>query len=282
MPIRRVKPITNAQRGLTYLDTSDLTRKKPEKRLVRGAKKSGGRNNIGRMTVRRRGGGHKRLYRTVDFKRFDKDGVPARIAALEYDPNRNCRLHLLVYADGEKRYVIAAHGVEVGQAVHSGAKAEAKPGNNLELRGIPVGLQVHCVELTPGRGAQLARGAGVACTLSAKEGDYALLTLPSGEMRKVHVRCRATVGQVGNADANLVKIGKAGRNRHLGKRPKVRGSAMNPVAHPMGGGEGRRAGGRHPRSPWGQLAKGGNTRQRRKGSSRFIVRGRKRGRQVGR
>lgn len=282
MPIRRVKPVTNGQRGLTYLDTSDLTRKPPEKRLVRGQKKSGGRNNVGRMTVRRRGGGHKRRYRMVDFRRFDKDGVPGRITALEYDPNRNCRLHLLVYADGEKRYVPAAHGVEVGQVLHSGAKAEAKPGNNLELRQIPVGLQVHCVELTPGRGAQLARGAGAACTLSAKEGDYALLTLPSGEMRKVHSRCRATVGQVGNLDANLVKIGKAGRNRHLGKRPKVRGSAMNPVAHPMGGGEGRRAGGRHPRSPWGQLAKGGKTRQRRKGSSRFIVRGRKRGRQVGR
>lgn len=282
MPIRRVKPTSNARRGLSYLDTSDLAAKKPERRLVRGMRKSGGRNNLGRMTMRRRGGGHKRRYRAVDFRRSDKDGVPARVAALEYDPNRNARLHLLVYADGDKRYVPAALGVEVGQAVLSGPSAEPKSGNNMELRSIPVGLAVHCVELTPGRGAQMARGAGTMCTLSAKEGDYALLTLPSGEMRRVHVRCRATVGQVGNLDANLVRIGKAGRNRHLGRRPKVRGSAMNPVSHPMGGGEGRRAGGRHPVSPWGQPAKGGKTRQRRKTSGRFIARGRKRGRQVGR
>jgi large subunit ribosomal protein L2 len=282
MPIRRVKPTSNARRGASYLDTSDLTRKRPEKRLTRGAGKTGGRNNLGRLTMRRRGGGHKRLHREVDFRRHDKDGIPARVAALEYDPNRNARLHLLVYADGEKRYIPAAHGVAVGQTLVSGEGAEPKPGNNLELRSIPVGLGVHCVELTPGRGAQLARGAGAQCVLSAKEGEYALLTLPSGEMRRVHVRCRATVGQVGNLDANLVKLGKAGRSRHLGRRPKVRGSAMNPVSHPMGGGEGRRAGGRHPVSPWGQLAKGGNTRQRRKTSGRFIVRGRKRGRQVGR
>ena len=281
MPIRRVKPMTNGQRGLSYIDTSDLTRKKPERRLVKGLTKSGGRNNLGRMTVRRRGGGAKRRYRKVDFRRADKDGVPAKVAALEYDPNRNARLHLLHYLDGEKRYVLAAHGVKVGQMVHNGPKAEPKTGNNMELRNIPVGLTVHAIEMVPGRGAQLCRAAGTQATLSAKEGKYALLTLPSGEMRRVPSRCRATIGQVGNIDYSLMKWGKAGRIRHMGRRPKVRGSAMNPVAHPMGGGEGRRAGGRHPRSPWGKFSKGGNTRNPRKGSSRMIVRGRKRGKQVG-
>ena len=281
MPIRRVKPMTNGQRGLSYIDTSDLTRKAPEKRLTRGLRKSGGRNNLGRMTVRRRGGGHKRRYRQIDWRRSDKDGIPATIKALEYDPNRNARLHLLVYADGEKRYVLAAHGLKIGQKVFAGETAEPKPGNNLALKNIPVGLVVHAVELTPGRGAQMARSAGTHCVLSAKEGKYALLTLPSGEMRRVHLRCRATIGQVGNIDYSLMKWGKAGRRRHMGRRPKVRGSAMNPVAHPMGGGEGRRAGGRHPRSKWGQLSKGGNTRKKGKASNRFIVRGRKRGKQVG-
>lgn len=281
MAIRRVKPITNGQRGLSYLDTSDLTKKRPEKRLTRGLRKSGGRNNRGRMTVRRRGGGAKRLYRMIDWKRNDKDGIPAKVGALEYDPNRNARLHLLVYADGEKRYVLAANKVKVGQQVMSGPKAEPKPGNNMELKNIPVGLWVHGVEMVPGKGAQMARGAGAYCILSAKEGELALLTLPSGEMRRVNIRCRATIGQVGNIDYSLMKIGKAGRSRHMGRRPKVRGSAMNPVAHPMGGGEGRRSGGRHPRSPWGQLSKGGNTRKKRKPSNRFIVRGRKRGKQVG-
>ena len=281
MPIRRVKPMTNAQRGLSYMDTSDLTRKRPEKRLTKGLRKSGGRNNLGRMTVRRRGGGHKRLYRQIDWKRRDKDGIPATVKALEYDPNRNARLHLLVYADGDKRYVLATHGVKVGAKVMNGPKAEPKPGNNMELRHIPVGLPVHAIELVAGRGAQLARSAGTVCTLSAKEGKYALLLLPSGEMRRIHHKCRATIGQVGNIEYNLMKIGKAGRKRHMGRRPKVRGSAMNPVAHPMGGGEGRRAGGRHPRSKWGQLSKGGNTRNPRKQSSKLIVRGRKRGKQVG-
>ena len=281
MAIRRVKPITNGQRGLSYLDTSDLTKKKPEKRLVKGLRKKGGRNNNGRITCRHRGGGAKRLYRQVDFRRHDKDGIPARVGALEYDPNRNARLHLLVYADGEKRYVLAANKVEVGQTVMNGPTAEPKPGNNMELKNIPVGLWVHNIEMVPGRGAQMARSAGSYAILSAKEGELALLTLPSGEMRRVNIRCRATVGQVGNVDYSLVKIGKAGRKRHMGFRPTVRGSAMNPVAHPMGGGEGRRAGGRHPRSKWGKPSKGGNTRQKRKTSSRFIVRGRKRGKQVG-
>jgi large subunit ribosomal protein L2 len=282
MPIRRVKPTTNARYSITFLDTSDLTKKRPEKRLVEGIRKHGGRNNHGHLTMRHRGGGHKRLYRHVDFHRADKDGIPAKVVALEYDPNRNARLHLLQYQDGEKRYVLAVHGVEIGAVLHSGAKAEPKPGNNLALGTIPVGLQVHAVELTPGRGAQLARGAGSHCVLGAKEGDYALLTMPSGEMRRVHVNCRATVGQVGNLDANLVVIGSAGRARRMGIRPYVRGSAQNPVSHPMGGGEGRRAGGRHPVSKWGVLSKGGRTRKRRKPSNRFIVRGRKRGPQVGR
>jgi len=282
MPIRRVKPTTNARRKITFLDTSDLTKKRPEKRLTVGLRKSGGRNNHGRTTARHRGGGHKRLYRIIDWRRGDKDGIPAKVVALEYDPNRNARLHLLQYADGEKRYVLAAHKVDVGQTVMSGPEAEPKPGNCMQLKNIPTGLQVHAVEMVPGRGAQMARGAGAVCTLSAKEGRYALLILPSGEMRRVHVDCRATIGQVGNLDANLVVVGKAGRKRHMGRRPRVRGSAMNPVAHPMGGGEGRRSGGRHPRSKWGKFSKGGNTRRPRKGSSRLIVRGRKRGKQVGR
>ena len=282
MPIRRVKPTSNARRGMSYLDTSDLTKKRPERRLTEGLRKSGGRNNHGRITCRHRGGGHKRLYRIIDWKRADKDGVPAKVIAHEYDPNRNARLHLLQYIDGERRYVLATHKVVVGQSVLSGPKAEPKAGNSMLLRDIPTGLIVHAVELVPGRGAQLARGAGAYCTLGAKDGKYALLTLPSGEMRRVRLDCRATIGQVGNVDANLVKIGKAGRKRHMGIRPTVRGSAMNPVAHPMGGGEGRRSGGRHPRSPWGKPAKGGNTRNKRKASSRLIVRGRKRGKQVGR
>jgi large subunit ribosomal protein L2 len=282
MPIRRVKPTSSARRKITFLETGDLTKKKPEKRLTRGMRKSGGRNNHGHVTIRHRGGGHKRLYRVIDWKRNGKDGVPAKVVAHEYDPNRNARLHLLQYADGERRYVLAVNGLELGTVVSNGASAEPKPGNCMALKHIPVGLQVHCVELVPGRGAQMARGAGSACTLGAKEGGYALLTLPSGEMRRVNVECRATIGQVGNIDANLVVIGKAGRKRHMGRRPEVRGSAMNPVAHPMGGGEGRRAGGRHPVSPWGVPAKGGNTRKPRKGSSRMIVRGRKRGKHVGR
>jgi large subunit ribosomal protein L2 len=282
MPIRRVKPTTNARYGITFLETSDLTKKRPEKRLVEGIRRHGGRNNHGRVTMRRRGGGHRRLYRLVDFRRRDKDGIPAKVVALEYDPNRNARLHLLQYADGEKRYILAVHGLDLGTTVLSGPTAEPKPGNSLPLSLIPVGLQVHAVEMVPGKGAQIARGAGSACVLGAKEGDHALLTLPSGEMRRVLQTCRATVGQVGNLDANLVVVGKAGRHRHMGVRPHVRGSAQNPVSHPMGGGEGRRAGGRHPVSKWGVLSKGGNTRPPRKTSSRYIVRGRKRGPQVGR
>ena len=282
MPIRRVRPTSNGRRSITFLDTSDLTRKRPERTLTEGMRKQGGRNNYGKVTIRFRGGGHKRLYRTVDWTRRDKDGIPATVTALEYDPNRNSRLHLLQYADGEKRYVVATHGVAIGTVVTNGPKAEPKPGNCLALESIPVGLQVHSLELTPGRGAQLCRGAGSAATLSAKEGDWAIVTLPSGEMRKVLLVCRATVGQVGNLDANLVVWGKAGRTRWKGRRSHGRGSAQNPVSHPMGGGEGRRNGGRHPVSKWGVLSKGGNTRDDKKSSNRRILRGRKRGPRVGR
>ncbi len=282
MPIRHVRPLTNGTRQITYLVNADLTRgKKPERRLLERLPKSGGRNNHGRVTMRHLGGGERRHFRVIDWKRT-KDGVPAKVAAIEYDPNRNARIALLHYADGDKRYIVAPLGVEVGHAVMNGPTAEAKPGNCLPLRNIPVGLTVHAVELVPGRGAQMVRSAGTGAVLTAKEGDHALLTLPSTEMRRVHLACRATVGQVGNLDANLVVLGTAGRKRHLGRRPEVRGSAMNPVSHPMGGGEGRRAGGRHPVSKWGVLSKGGNTRQRRKVSGRMIVRGRRRGPQVGR
>ena len=282
MPIRRLRPTSHGTRQITYLDNSDLTRGvKPEKSLTEALPKTGGRNNHGHLTMRHIGGGHKRKYRVIDWRR-DKDGIPAKVASIEYDPNRNARIALLHYADGDKRYVLAPLGLEVGREVMSGEKAEAKLGNCLALRHIPVGLTVHAVEMVPGRGAQMVRSAGSGAILSAREGDYALLVLPSSENRRVRLDCRATVGQVGNVDSNLVVIGKAGRKRHMGRRPEVRGSAMNPVSHPMGGGEGRRAGGRHPVSKWGQLSKGGNTRKPRKASSRLIVRGRKRGPQVGR
>jgi large subunit ribosomal protein L2 len=282
MAIRRVRPTSNGTRQITFLDNRDLTRgKRPEKGLLEALPKTGGRNNHGHLTMRHIGGGHRRMYRVIDWRR-DKDRIPARVVSIEYDPNRNARIALLHYRDGEKRYILAPLGVEVGRELQSGPQAEAKPGNCLPLRNIPVGLTVHAVELVPGRGAQMVRSAGTGAILTAREGDHALLVLPSTENRKVHVDCRATVGQVGNLDANLVVLGKAGRKRNMGRRPEVRGSAMNPIAHPMGGGEGRRSGGRHPVSKWGVLSKGGKTRQRRKTSSRLIVRGRKRGPQVGR
>ena len=226
------------------------------------------------MTIRHRGGGAKRAYRLIDWKR-NKDGVPAKVHAIEYDPNRTANIALLHYLDGEKRYIIAPAGLKVGSMLESGQQVEPLVGNAMPLGSVPLGMEVHCVELQPGRGGQLARSAGLAARLVAKEGRYATLVLPSGEMRKVLLTCRATVGSVGNADHQHVKIGKAGRNRHLGRRPRVRGSAMNPIAHPMGGGEGRRSGGRHPMSPWGKPSKGGRTRKHKKSSSAFIVRGRK-------
>jgi len=273
MPLRSFKPTSPGIRFKTVLDFSEVTKTRPEKSLVHGMTRSGGRNNEGHETVRFRGGGHKRLYRIIDFKR-DKRNVPAKVAAIEYDPNRSARIALLHYADGEKRYILAPLGLTVGQTVIAAEKAEIMPGNALPLANIPVGAMVHNVELKPGRGGQLARAAGAAAQVMAKEGKYVTLRLPSGEMRLVLASCWATVGQVGNLDHANVSIGKAGRSRWLGRRPHVRGTAMNPVDHPHGGGEGRTKGGRHPVTPWGQPTKGYKTR-RNKRTDRFIVKRRK-------
>lgn len=269
MPVRKPKPTSPGRRFQTVADFSDLTRKEPEKSLLAGKKRSSGRNVHGRITSRHRGGGHKRRYRVVDFRR-NKDGIPARVAAIEYDPNRNARLALLHYADGEKRYILAPVGLEVDDRVESGSRAEIRPGNALPLRNIPSGTTVHAVELRPGGGAKLGRSAGTAIQLMTKEGSLALLRLPSGEMRNVPLDARATVGQVGNTEAELVKVGKAGRNRWKGVRPQTRGVAMNPVDHPLGGGEGKSSGGRHPVSPWGKPE--GRTRRKKKSSNQYIVR----------
>ncbi len=278
MGIKHYKPTSPGRRHGSVLDFAEITRNEPEKSLLAPWKSSGGRNNLGRITSRRRGGGSKRKYRIIDFKR-NKDGVPAKVASIEYDPNRSAFIALLHYADGEKRYILAPRGIQVGDRVYSGEEPDPEigfqPGVCLPLSAIPLGLEVHNVELQPGRGGQMVRAAGMAARLSAREGKYAILILPSGEMRKVHVRCRATIGQVGNLDHQNVSLGKAGRSRHMGRRPKVRGVAMNPVAHPMGGGEGRSGGGRHPCSPWGKLAKGGKTRKKRKASDQFIIRRRR-------
>ncbi|MBI4881965.1 MAG: 50S ribosomal protein L2 [Planctomycetes bacterium] len=274
MPIRKYKPTSPGRRFGTVLDFQDLTAKKPEKSLLEPKRRTGGRNNHGHTTTRFRGGGHKRRYRKIDFKR-DKDGVPARVVSIEYDPNRSARIALLHYADGEKRYILAPLGLRVGDPVQSGKGAEPKVGNCLELADIPIGLMVHNVELEPGRGGRMARSAGTGIQFSAREGKVSVLILPSGEQRRVHVRCRATIGQIGNIDHRLVSYGKAGRRRWLGRRSHVRGVAQNPECHPMGGGEGRSGGGRHPCSPTGLLAKGFKTRSRRKPSNRFILRRRK-------
>jgi len=268
MPIRQYKPTSPGRRGQTVVDSGDLTPKKPERRLLAPRRRTGGRNAAGRITMRHRGGGHKRLYRIVDFKR-GKDGVSARVAAIEYDPNRSARLALLHYLDGDKQYILAPVGLKVGDTVVAGSDADIKPGNALPLSSIPLGTLVHNVELRPGRGGQLARGAGASIQLMAKEGADALLKMPSGELRRVKSTCRATVGQVGNADQANVTIGKAGRNRWLGRRPRVRGVAMNPVDHPHGGGEGKSKG-NHPQSPWGQPTKGYRTRRNRR-TDKFIV-----------
>lgn len=277
MGTKKRKPTTPGQRQMTYSDFADITKSKPEKSLTTSLRKTGGRNNNGRMTSRRRGGGHKRRYRIIDFKR-NKFGVPAKVAAIEYDPNRSARIALLHYADGEKRYILAPRDLQVGQQVIAGPDAEPKPGNALPLANVPPGMPVHNIELVPGAGGKLVRGAGTSATVSAKEGAYALVTLPSGEIRKVNLKCMCTIGQLGNVEHSTIKIGKAGRNRWLGRRPKVRGSAMNPVAHPMGGGEGRGGGGRPPVSPWGKHAKGGKTRNKKAISNKFIVRRRSKSR----
>jgi len=275
MGVRKYKPTTAGRRNASVSDFSDITAKKPEKSLCQRLPRTGGRNNHGHITARHRGGGHRRLYRIIDFRR-NKDGVPAKVASIEYDPNRSARIALLHYADGEKRYMLAPRGLEVGAIVRSGESAEPRTGNCMELRNIPTGLEVHAVELVPGQGAKMARSAGAGVQLLAKEGTMAVLALPSGEIRQVHHRCRATIGVVGNEDHNLVKLGKAGRKRWLGRRPHVRGTAKNPVSHPMGGGEGRTAGGRHPCSATGKLAKGGTTRSPSKPSNKHIIRRRKR------
>ena len=276
MPIRKAKPTSPGRRFQTFTDFKEITRDQPEKSLIEPRPKKGGRNNNGRITTRHQGGGNKVRYRVVDFRR-NKDGVPAKVAHVEYDPNRNARIALLHYKDGEKRYILMPNRVKVGDVLQSGPGADIRPGNALPLRNIPVGTTVHNVELKPGAGGKMARSAGSSVQLIAKEGTNATLRLPSGEMRMVPIACRATVGEVGNAEAELVSIGKAGRNRWKNKRPSVRGVAMNPVDHPLGGGEGKSSGGRHPTSPWGK--KEGRTR-RKKASDAQIVRrrGKKRGR----
>ncbi len=268
MPTRQYKPTSAGRRDMSVADFTEITKTTPERSLLEPRRRTGGRNALGRMTVRHRGGGHKRRYRVIDFVR-NKDGVPARVAAIEYDPNRSARLALLHYADGEKRYILAPIGLAVGATVMAGPGADIKPGNALPLSNIPLGTTVHNVEMRPGRGGQLGRGAGVAIQLMAKEGSMALLKLPSGELRLVQAACRATIGQVGNADHANVSIGKAGRARWLGRRPKVRGVAMNPVDHPHGGGEGKSKG-NHPQSPWGQPTKGYRTRYNPR-TDRYIV-----------
>jgi large subunit ribosomal protein L2 len=272
MPIRKRKPTSPARRFQSASDFSEVTRSRPEKSLVVPRPGTGGRNSYGRKTSRHRGGGHKRQYRVVDFRR-DKDGVPAKVAAIEYDPNRNARIALLHYLDGEKRYILAPAGVKIGDVLQSGQGAEIRPGNALPIRFVPVGSVLHNVELRPGGGGKLARGAGMGVQLVAKEGSFATLRLPSTEMRRVPIDCRGTIGEVGNAEAELVSEGKAGRNRWRGIRPQTRGVAMNPVDHPLGGGEGKSSGGRHPVSPWGKPE--GRTRALRKESDKLIVRRRR-------
>jgi large subunit ribosomal protein L2 len=276
MPVRKYKPTSPGRRGSSVSDFADITRSKPERSLLAPKPKKAGRNSYGRITTRHQGGGNKQRYRIVDFRR-EKDGVPAKVAEIEYDPNRSARIALLHYADGEKRYILAPVGVKVGDRLTSGAGADIRPGNALPLRNIPVGTTVHAVELRPGGGAKMARSAGTSVQLVAKDGPKAQLRLPSGEMRLVPSECRATVGTVGNAEHELISWGKAGRNRWRNKRPSVRGVAMNPVDHPLGGGEGKSSGGRHPTTPWGKPE--GRTRKKGKASDRLIVRrrGKKRG-----
>lgn len=274
MGIKKFKPTSPGRRQMTVLTFEEITKKEPEKSLLTPLPKKAGRNVHGRITVRHQGGGHKRRYRVIDFKRL-KDGIPAKVAAIEYDPNRSANIALLHYLDGEKRYILAPNGLKVGDMVISGPGADIKPGNALPLKNIPVGTMIHNIELRPGKGGQIVRAAGTSAQLMAKEGDYAHVRLPSGEVRLIHINCRATVGEVGNLDHENITIGKAGRARWLGIRPTVRGSAMNPVDHPHGGGEGRAPVGRkHPVSPWGKIAIGGKTRKK-KPSDKMIVKKRK-------
>ncbi|MGN8647831.1 50S ribosomal protein L2 [Gracilibacillus sp. HCP3S3_G5_1] len=275
MAIKKYKPTSNGRRGMTVSDFAEITTDQPEKSLLAPLSKRGGRNNQGKLTVRHQGGGHKRKYRIIDFKR-DKDGIPGKVATIEYDPNRSANIALIHYADGEKRYIIAPKGIQVGHEIESGPNADIKLGNALPLGDIPVGTIIHNIELKPGRGAQLARSAGAQAQILGREGKYVLVRLASGEVRLVLATCRATVGQVGNLEHELINVGKAGRSRWLGKRPTVRGSVMNPNDHPHGGGEGRAPIGRKsPMSPWGKPTLGYKTRKRNKQSDKFIVRKRK-------
>ncbi len=269
MAIRKFNPTSPGRRGMSVRDMRELTQKSPEKALTSSLTKKGGRNNTGRITLRHRGGGHKRRYRQVDFRR-NKTGVPGKVVAVEYDPNRSADIALIHYVDGDKAYILRPDKLGVGDQVVSSAHADIKPGNCLRLKYIPVGTVIHNVELKPGKGGQLVRSAGAGAQLQAREGSYALIKLPSGEVRRVHVNCRATVGRIGNSEHGNLKLGKAGRKRHLGRRPHVRGVAMNPVDHPHGGGEGRTSGGRHPVSPWGMPTKGKRTRSNKR-SDKFIV-----------
>ncbi len=275
MGLKKYKPTSPGRRFQSVSDFADITCTEPEKSLLEPLHKTGGRNNNGRITTRHQGGGHKRRYRRIDFKR-NKDGIPAKVATIEYDPNRSARIALLHYADGEKRYILAPKGLQVGQQLMSGPTADIVPGNALQIKDIPTGTVVHAVELQPGKGAAMARSAGTSIQLMGKEGDYAILRMPSSEMRRVLVTCRATVGEVGNAEHGNISIGKAGRNRWKGIRPTVRGTAMNPVDHPHGGGEGKnKTAGRHPVTPWGVPTKGHRTRKKGKASDRLIIRRRK-------
>jgi large subunit ribosomal protein L2 len=274
MSIKTYKPTTPSRRVMTTLGFDEITRGTPEKSLLEKKKSTGGRNAHGHITCRHKGGGHKQRYRIIDFRR-DKDGIPAKVASIEYDPNRTANIALLYYADGEKRYIIAPQGLKVGDQVVSGVEADVKAGNSMPLKSVPLGTTVHCIELRAGQGAKIAKSAGMSAQVLAKDGEYVQLRLPSSEVRKVHQACRATIGVVGNSDHANISIGKAGRSRWLGIRPTVRGVVMNPVDHPMGGGEGRSSGGRHPCSPWGQKSKGLKTRTGKQASSRLIVTRRK-------
>ena len=270
MAIKSFKPTSPGRRQMTVSTFEEITTNQPEKSLTAPLKSKAGRNNQGKISVRHQGGGHKRKYRIIDFKR-DKDGVPGKVATVEYDPNRSANIALINYLDGEKRYILAPNGLKTGDVIISGWEADIKPGNALQLKNIPVGTVIHNIEMKPGKGAQLVRSAGASAQLMAKEGNYATLRMPSSEMRQVHILCRATVGQVGNLDYENINIGKAGRTRWLGIRPTVRGSVMNPVDHPHGGGEGRNPIGRNPVTPWGKPALGAKTRKKKNPSDRFIV-----------
>ena len=275
MAVKTFNPVTPSRRHMATLDyASTITSKTPEKSLLKSKKSTGGRNNAGRITTRFRGSGNKRRYRMVDFVRA-KENIPAKVVSIEYDPNRSANIALICYVDGEKSYILAPLGLKVGDKVMNGSKSELKPGNWLAIKDIPVGVNICCIEMQPGRGAKIARSAGQVATLRGKEESYAQIKLPSGEVRMIHVNCHAMVGQIGNLDQMNVKMGKAGKKRYLGFRPHVRGVAMNPVDHPMGGGEGRTSGGGHPVSPWGKLAKGKRTRSPKKTSKNFIVERRK-------